>query len=294
MSSEPFLQQALARRESEVVGPRLRRWEAATERPLTAVGVLFLVAYAVPIAVPEVGSDVREACAWFLAVTWAVFAADYVVRVVLARRRWVYVRRHPLALAVVLVPALRPLLLVSVVSRLNQAGRRRLRGKVVRYAAVGTVLLVVTAALVVTQAERGEPGSTIETLGDGVWWALVTVTTVGYGDMAPVTTLGRTMAVLLMLGGIALLGVVTATLSSWLVELVAYTPPDEDDLETFAAQQARAGSDDVDAADLPPRFVDAGVGTMVTPEQAALLMAELRALRGEIAELRARLPEGPA
>ncbi|MGZ0712641.1 potassium channel family protein (plasmid) [Coraliomargarita sp. W4R53] len=64
-----------------------------------------------------------------------------------------------------------------------------------------------------------------------LWWAFVTITTVGYGDYYPATTTGRLIAVGLMIGGIALIGVVTATLASWIVERVsdqnetAATPP---------------------------------------------------------------------
>jgi voltage-gated potassium channel Kch len=57
--------------------------------------------------------------------------------------------------------------------------------------------------------------------GDAIWWAVTTMTTVGYGDHYPVTAGGRLVAFGLMIGGIALLGTVTATLASWLVETVA-------------------------------------------------------------------------
>ncbi|WP_240930406.1 potassium channel family protein [Isoptericola sp. BMS4] len=253
-------------------GTRLRRWQAATEWPLTAVALLFLVAYGVPIAFPGVGPAARAACAGVLALTWAVFVADYVVRVFLAPHSWRYVRRHPLELAVVVVPVLRPLLLISVVARLNQARRMRLRGKVVRFAATGTALLVLVGALVVTQAERRSPEANITDVGEGLWWAMVTIATVGYGDYTPVTPLGRVVAVGMMLGGVALLGVVTATLSSWLVERVAAAPGP-------GAGGPDAGS--AGAAEVP-------VGGVVTPAQVALLMGEVEALRAELAEARRR------
>lgn len=253
-------------------GTRLRRWQAATEWPLTGVALLFLLAYGVPIAFPGVGPAARAVCAGVLALTWAVFVADYVVRVALAPHSWRYVRRHPLELAVVVVPVLRPLLLISVVARLNQARRMRLRGKVVRFAATGTALLVLVGALVVTQAERRSPEANITDVGEGLWWAMVTIATVGYGDYTPVTPLGRVVAVGMMLGGVALLGVVTATLSSWLVERVAAAPDP-------GAGGPDAGS--AGAAEVP-------VGGVVTPAQVALLMGEVEALRAELAEARRR------
>ena len=68
--------------------------------------------------------------------------------------------------------------------------------------------------------ERGKPGANIETFGDAVWWAMTTVTTVGYGDRYPVTGMGRVIAGAVMVAGIALLGTVTATLASWLIDQV--------------------------------------------------------------------------
>ena len=77
------------------------------------------------------------------------------------------------------------------------------------------------AALAVLDFERNAREASITTFGDALWWAFVTITTVGYGDYSPVTVEGRLVAVGLMLGGIALIGLVTASLASWIVERVA-------------------------------------------------------------------------
>jgi len=67
--------------------------------------------------------------------------------------------------------------------------------------------------------------------GDAICWAVTTMTTVGYGDRYPVTGIGRMVAFALMLGGIALLGTVTATLASWLVENVEAEKEQAEDLQ---------------------------------------------------------------
>jgi len=92
---------------------------------------------------------------------------------------------------------------------------------VVVYVVGSTTLVLFVASLAVLDAERDHPGANIMTFRDTVWWAFTTVTTVGYGDRFPVTDTGRLVAVGLMLAGIALLGVVTATFASWLLEKVA-------------------------------------------------------------------------
>jgi voltage-gated potassium channel len=70
------------------------------------------------------------------------------------------------------------------------------------------------AGLAVTDAERGYPGANIEHVGDGWWWALTTMSTVGYGDQFPVSSAGRIVGVALMIMGVALLGTITAMLAS--------------------------------------------------------------------------------
>ena len=76
-------------------------------------------------------------------------------------------------------------------------------------------------ALATLAAEREAAGANIVTFGDSIWWAIVTITTVGYGDLYPVTPPGRFYAVLLMAGGIAIVGTASATIISYLNERVA-------------------------------------------------------------------------
>ncbi len=203
---------------------RLERWEKAAEWPLTATALVFLVAYALPIAFVNGPGWLPEASEWVVWTAWAVFAADYVIRFWLAPAKWVFVKANLLDLAVVALPLLRPLRLIrllALLSILNRTGTRELRGRVIVYTAGATVLLITIGALAITDAERGEPGANITSLGDGFWWAISTITTVGYGDRFPVTLTGRCVAAAMMVGGIALLGVITATIASWLVQRVS-------------------------------------------------------------------------
>jgi voltage-gated potassium channel len=95
------------------------------------------------------------------------------------------------------------------------------RGRIVIYTAYSVVLLVYAASLAVLNVERSAPDAKITNFGDAVWWSITTITTVGYGDFVPVTFMGRLIAVLLMVGGISLIGMVTATVATWIVQNVA-------------------------------------------------------------------------
>lgn len=205
------------------VEERRLRWETRAELPLTLVAVLFLIAYAWPILDPDVSTTWRRTFLVITWATWALFALDYLARLVLSEQRRLFVRQNVFDLVIVAVPLLRPLRLlrlVTLLSVLNRHAGSRLRGRLVTYAVGGTVLVVLVGALAALDAERGSDEANITSYGDAVWWALTTITTVGYGDQFPVTPTGRAVAGGLMLAGIALLGTVTATLASWLVERV--------------------------------------------------------------------------
>lgn len=203
---------------------RLGQWEQRTGPFLTIAALAFLAGYAVPIIWPDVPGGVRLAARGTLNLAWACFGADYVTRLVLAEDRRRFVQRHVVDLLAVALPLVRPLALLKVVaaiSVLKRVGASTLRGRVLTFVTGGTALLVIVGGLAITDAERGRPGANIAGFTDGLWWAITTITTVGYGDRFPVTPMGRVIAIGLMIAGIALLGVITATLASWFVERIA-------------------------------------------------------------------------
>jgi voltage-gated potassium channel len=180
-----------------VAGPRRERWEAAADWPLTAAAVLFLIAYALPILKPELSTSWRNICRVVTWGAWALFGVDYLARLALSERRVAFVRRNVPDLAVVVLPLLRPLRLLRLVKLLSVLNRRAggsLRGRVAANFMGLTSLSLFVASLAVLESERGKPGATINNFGEAIWWAISTVTTVGYGERYPITTAGRFVA----------------------------------------------------------------------------------------------------
>lgn len=200
--------------------PRIAAWDRRVDWWLTALAVVFLAAYAVQVLARPDGTT-GAAVEALLTGVWIVFGLDYVVRIALARRRWRFVGTHLVDLAILLLPMLRQLRalrVITVISVLNRQLRDDVRGRAAVYVAATVALVGFVAALAVLDAERDVPGATITTFGDAVWWTITTISTVGYGDRYPVTFEGRIVAGALMVAGIALLGVVTASIASWFVE----------------------------------------------------------------------------
>jgi voltage-gated potassium channel len=200
-------------------------WVAVTDTPLLIRAVAFVAVLALPYAV-DLDRAGHIAVTAANVVMWAVFATDYCVRFYLASDRRQYVRSNVLDLVIVFLPFLRPLRALRLLRllRLGAVGGvlyRRSGSFHARVSAyVGTTALVVVglAALAMFDAERDAPSANIKSLPDALWWAATTVTTVGYGDRYPTTTTGRFIAIVLMVVGIALLGVITASIAAWFVQ----------------------------------------------------------------------------
>jgi voltage-gated potassium channel len=198
------------------------RWEQHTEIPLFTASLAFMAAYATRILAVHLASGWRQLCWLVMLGLWALFVVDYVVRWRLSGQRFLrFVTAHLLHTVVVVLPLLRPLRIVplyDVIQRRQGAPRLSLHARVIAYASLSTLLLGFAGALAVYQQERGAPGATMRTFGDAVWWAASTLSTVGYGDITPVTYTGRVIATGMMACGLGLLGAVTGSFSSWLMQ----------------------------------------------------------------------------
>jgi len=138
------------------------------------------------------------------------------------------------------------------------------------------IVLVVSSVLVLEFEITAPPGETpnIATGGDALWWAIVTITTVGYGDFYPVTTLGRLTGVFVMFAGVGIIGALASILASILV-------PDSSP-DAPSTQTAPAGTP---SAPVGPANPQLAAGTVASPS----IEAELASLRMEIASLRRAL-----
>jgi voltage-gated potassium channel len=202
---------------------RRETWEQRTEWPLAVVAVLFLIMYTEQVLNRPQGLEAH--ILWLASwLAWSLFVVDYLVRLSLAANRRQWFVNHIFDLLVVALPLMRPLRLlrlVVLVGALQKAIGDAVRGRILIFTISGVVLLIYVASLAILQTERDEPGAKITSFGKAVWWAINEVTTIGSNDLYPLTVTGRVVAVLLMIGGITLIGVVTASLASWIVQRVA-------------------------------------------------------------------------
>ncbi len=251
--------------DADVVGARRAHQPRLRSLTLSVAALAWLLAYALPILNPDLNPAARTTCTLVSAAVWALFALDYAWRLLHSQHRLHFIWTHPLDLALLALPALRPLRLlrlITVLQVLNRTGGTSLRGRVSIYVATATALVGFCAALAVLDAERGAPEATITTFPDACWWVLTTITTVGYGDRYPVTGTGRLVAVGLMLAGIALLGVVTASLASWLIERVS-----EEQEQSTAATRADVNALTLEVRQLRAELQAQGEKTDTPPSQ---------------------------
>ena len=203
---------------------------AFVEEKLEPVMLLLSILF-IPILLGPVLADLSHVATVGMviasAIIWLAFAIEFVWLLLLAPDRREMVRTHKLELVVVIAPFLRPLSfirlarLATAASGIGRAIRslRRITGRpgFQPFLAAAAVVVLSGAALALA-FEHEQPGASIDDYGQAVWWAIVTCTTVGYGDEFPVTTGGRIIAVFLMILGISIVSMITASVAALFVD----------------------------------------------------------------------------
>jgi voltage-gated potassium channel len=164
---------------------------------------------------------------WLMELTLTpVFLADFVYRLLTApSRRLYFFRRAGWADLIAVVPTLRLFRLFRIAGVIRALRRQdgddiltelsETRASTTFLITIFLVFVVVeTAGATIYSAESPDPAANIKTAGDAIWWGLVTITTVGYGDFYPVTTAGRVIGVFLLFAGIALFSVLTGFIAN--------------------------------------------------------------------------------
>ena len=205
--------------------------DRAVELPMLVLSLLIAPLILLPIFfnLPASTEASFEAAQWLI---WGVFAAELAIKTYLAPHRLAYLRTHWFDVCIVVLPFLRPLRvfrsarslrlftsirLLAFTSRAVHSGRMVLDRYGLKYVLLAGLAMIFTTAILVGYFEQNADGN-INDFEDAIWWAMATITTVGYGDRFPVTPEGRGMAVLLMLTGISLFSFITANIAAFLVQ----------------------------------------------------------------------------
>jgi voltage-gated potassium channel len=196
----------------------VKRWfsseeefKRASQLPLFTAGLVYLLGYTQSVLL---GQPVRWSlfCMYF---TWALFVAYLVISLILTPQRGVWLRRNWFTVVATIMPAARALMVISSSRLLTKSGGLSAQLRI--YAIFFTMAVVVVGSCAVVTVEHLDPNSNLDTLAEGLWWAFCTITTVGYGDFVPISLAGRIVAILLMFNGIAVLAIITATVSQRLL-----------------------------------------------------------------------------
>ena len=221
------------------ISPKLQNWQNKTDGLLVVIAVGSL-----PLLLLETISDRlpdgdRNFIVIVNLVVFIAFAIDYIVKLVLSDSKPTYIRTQWLSLFIVISQLLALLPALGVLGVLRGVRAIRVLGVIARVIGIGAAtkssgkeffkkraasvafgvagLTLITSAVAFTIAEDVGDGRRIHSFFDALWWSATTITTVGYGDIYPVTTAGRIIAVFTMIVGISFLAVVTARIAQFLI-----------------------------------------------------------------------------
>jgi voltage-gated potassium channel len=222
------------------ISPRLATWRRRTDIPLLLMAVGSLPLLLLEIVANRLSDGDQRFLTGVNIAVFIAFAVDYVVELSVTHKRTTYVRTQWASLLIVisqflaLLPALgflgilrgaRALRIIGTLSRVigigaasKEQGRKFFKEKAASVAFGLSGFTLITSAVAFTIAEDVGDGRRVDSFFDSLWWSASTITTVGYGDIYPITAAGRIIAVFTMLIGVSTLAVVTARIAQFLLK----------------------------------------------------------------------------
>lgn len=196
----------------------LSKFKQAMSIPLAVLGFIYLIVYALQVSIdlqPGTASAL-DSVSWSI---YAVFALDLVMGLILMKSLVLFLRTNWLEIIALVVPFMRVLRVLRIVVAIRGI-RPLLKSRMASTATYLALLLPLTwfiGGVAVLDAEKHVVGSHIANLPDALWWSLATITTVGYGDLYPISAEGKGVAAMIMLLGIALFSTCAGILASWIM-----------------------------------------------------------------------------
>ena len=221
------------------ISSRLATWRRWTDIPLLLLAVGSLPLLLLEVVSERLTKTDQNFVTAINVLVFIAFAVDYLVKLSVTKKRMTYVRTQWASLLIVvsqflaLLPALgflgvlrgaRALRIVGTIGRVigigiasKEQGRKFFKEKAASVAFGLAGFTLITSAVAFTIAEDVGDGRRIHSFFDALWWSAATITTVGYGDIYPITAVGRIIAVFTMVIGVSTLAVVTARIAQFLL-----------------------------------------------------------------------------
>ena len=221
------------------ISPRLATWRRRTDLPLLLIAVGSLPLLLLEVVSYRLTQNDQRFITAVNVIVFIAFAIDYLVELTITHKKSTYIRTQWASLIIVfsqlfaLLPALgflgvlrgvRALRVAGTLIRVigigaatKEQGRKFFKEKAASVAFGIAGLTLISSAVGFTMAEDVGDGRRIHSFFDALWWSAATITTVGYGDIYPVTAVGRIIAIFTMIVGISTLAVVTARIAQFLI-----------------------------------------------------------------------------
>jgi voltage-gated potassium channel len=221
------------------ISPRLATWRRRTDLPLLLLAVGSLPLLLLELVSHRLTQNDQRFITGVNVIIFIAFAVDYLVELTITYKRSTYIRTQWASLIIVFSQLLALLPALGFFGILRGVRALRVAGTLIRVIGIGTAsreqgrrffkekaasvafgiagLTLISSAVGFTMAEDVGEGRRIHSFFDALWWSASTITTVGYGDVYPVTAAGRVIAVFTMVVGISTLAVVTARIAQFLI-----------------------------------------------------------------------------